>query len=127
MAATKSSRWFALRPGEYPPENSAHDIAGELIGLDHVNRTGVLRADCTDAQRRGDWGPAAAVHPAPLTACCATMARLRSCATSPSARTSTASFTAVKIRRKEQLPGIETGFSPVLVLEDDFSHSLRLK
>ena len=47
--------WFQLKPGEFPPEGSAHYVAGELIALDHVNRTGVLRVDRTDAQRRGDW------------------------------------------------------------------------
>lgn len=47
--------WFQLKPGEFPPEGSAHYIAGELIALDHVNRSGVLRPDRTDAQRRGDW------------------------------------------------------------------------
>lgn len=47
--------WFQLKSGEFPPEGSAHYIAGELIALDHVNRTGVLRPDRTDAQRRGDW------------------------------------------------------------------------
>jgi hypothetical protein len=47
--------WFQLTTGEFPPEGSAHYIAGELISVDHVNRTGVLRPDRTDAQRRGDW------------------------------------------------------------------------
>ena len=47
--------WYQLKPGEFPPEGSAHYIGGELIALDHVNRTGVLRPDRTDAQRRGDW------------------------------------------------------------------------
>ncbi len=47
--------WFRLKAGEFPPEGSAHYIAGELIEVDHVNRTGVLRPDRTDAQRRGDW------------------------------------------------------------------------
>ncbi|MDQ3625146.1 MAG: hypothetical protein M3463_22160, partial [Verrucomicrobiota bacterium] len=47
--------WFQLEPGEFPPEGSAHYIAGELIAFDHINRTGVLRPDRTDAQRRGDW------------------------------------------------------------------------
>jgi hypothetical protein len=46
---------FIVKPGEFPPEGSAHYIAGELIALDHVNRTGVLRPDRTDAQLRGDW------------------------------------------------------------------------
>ena len=47
--------WFQLQAGEFPPEGSAHYIAGELIALDHINRTGILRPDRTDAQRRGDW------------------------------------------------------------------------
>lgn len=47
--------WFQLKPGEFPPEGSAHYLAGELIALDHINRTGVLRPDRTNAQRRGDW------------------------------------------------------------------------
>src|SRR5215217_1516746 len=46
---------FKLAPGEFPPEGTSHAIAGELIALDHVNRTGTLRPDRTDAQRRGDW------------------------------------------------------------------------
>src|SRR5579871_6437883 len=54
-SAHQNLPWFQLRPAEFPPEGSAHYIAGELIGLDHVNRTGVLRLDRTDAQRRGDW------------------------------------------------------------------------
>jgi hypothetical protein len=47
--------WFQLQPGKFPPEGSAHYIAGELIALDHVNRTGVLRQDRTNSVRRGDW------------------------------------------------------------------------
>jgi hypothetical protein len=31
--------WFQLKPGEFPPDGSAHSIAGELIALDHINRT----------------------------------------------------------------------------------------
>ena len=46
---------FQLKPGEFPPPGTSHAIAGELIALDHVNRTGTLRPDRTDAQRRGDW------------------------------------------------------------------------
>ena len=47
--------WYQLKPGEFPPEGSAHYIAGELIALDHINRTGALRIDRTDAIRRSDW------------------------------------------------------------------------
>jgi hypothetical protein len=46
---------FIPTPGVFPPEGSARYIAGELIAIDHVNRTGVLRPDRTDAQLRGDW------------------------------------------------------------------------
>ncbi|NBV20421.1 MAG: hypothetical protein EBS05_00245 [Proteobacteria bacterium] len=54
-SSTAADAPFQLRPGEFPPEGSAHYVAGELIAFDHVNRTGVLRPDRTDAQRRGDW------------------------------------------------------------------------
>jgi len=47
--------WFQLKPAEFPPENSAHAISGELIALDHVNRSGALRQDRTDAIRRSEW------------------------------------------------------------------------
>ncbi|MDR3403707.1 MAG: hypothetical protein P4L99_14510 [Chthoniobacter sp.] len=47
--------WFQLKPGEFPPEGSAHQIAGELIAFDHINRTGVLRQDRTDAISRSHW------------------------------------------------------------------------
>ena len=46
---------FRLTPGTFPPAGSAHRISGELIALDHVNRTGVLRQDRTAATRRRDW------------------------------------------------------------------------
>jgi len=55
LCAADGEKPFALKPGEFPPEGSAHYIGGELIALDHVNRTGMLRIDRTDAQRRGDW------------------------------------------------------------------------
>ncbi|MCE9562041.1 MAG: hypothetical protein K8U57_08295 [Planctomycetes bacterium] len=47
--------WFQLKAGKFPPEGSAHAVSGELIALDHVNRTGLLRPDRDDTQRRGDW------------------------------------------------------------------------
>ena len=47
--------WFQLKPGEFPPEGAAHEIAGELIALDHINRTGALRLDRTDAIPRSRW------------------------------------------------------------------------
>lgn len=47
--------WYQLEPGVFPPADAAHEINGELIELDHVNRTGKIRPDRTDAQRRGEW------------------------------------------------------------------------
>ncbi len=47
--------WFQLVEGEFPPPGSAHAFGGELIAVDAVNRTGTLRVDRTDAQRRSHW------------------------------------------------------------------------
>ena len=47
--------WFQLQDGEFPPEDAAHYFAGELIGIDPINRMGVLRPDRTDKQSRSHW------------------------------------------------------------------------
>lgn len=47
--------WFKLVPNQFPPPGSAHEIGGELIGIDRVNRTGTLRFERTDYQQRGNW------------------------------------------------------------------------
>jgi hypothetical protein len=47
--------WFKLQPSEFPPAGSAHAIAGELIAVDHVNRSGAIRWDRTDAQRTDEY------------------------------------------------------------------------
>ncbi len=47
--------WYQVQPGVFPPEGSGHAVSGELISLDHLNRTGMLRPDRDDTQRRGDW------------------------------------------------------------------------
>lgn len=44
--------WFQLVDGEFPPPDSAHYIGGELVSVNHVERTFVLRADRTDKQNR---------------------------------------------------------------------------
>ena len=44
--------WYELKAGEFPPAGSAHYIGGELIQVDHVNRTAVLRPDRTNDQSR---------------------------------------------------------------------------
>ncbi|MEX0742371.1 MAG: hypothetical protein WD079_06195, partial [Phycisphaeraceae bacterium] len=41
--------------GQFPPEGSAIYLAGELIQMDHVNRTGQLRPDRRDDQRTDDY------------------------------------------------------------------------
>lgn len=46
---------YQLTPGEFPAENSATYIGGELIALDRVNRTGSFRVARTDAQSRAHW------------------------------------------------------------------------
>ena len=48
----KSLPWFQLVDGEFPPENSAHYVSGELVGFDHLERTVTLRVDRNDAQGR---------------------------------------------------------------------------
>lgn len=47
--------WYQVEPGVFPPEGSGHAVSGELIEMDHVNRTGLIRPDRDDTQRRGDW------------------------------------------------------------------------
>src|SRR4051812_9548783 len=46
---------FRLKPGEFPPPGSAKAVSGELIALAHVTRTGLIRPDRDDTQRRGEW------------------------------------------------------------------------
>jgi len=46
---------YEIKPGEFPPEGSSHYLAGELVGLDHINRTGTLRPDRRTDQRTDDY------------------------------------------------------------------------
>jgi hypothetical protein len=57
-AANDQRPWFQLKAGEFPPNDAAHYIGGELIGLDHINRTASIRLDRTDAIRRAEWDQA---------------------------------------------------------------------
>jgi hypothetical protein len=43
------------QPGQFPPERSSRYFAGELIFMDHVNRTGQLRPDRRNDQRTDDY------------------------------------------------------------------------
>lgn len=51
----KPLEWFQLVDGEFPPEGSAHAISGELILVQHPQRTFRLRVDRDDSQDRGVW------------------------------------------------------------------------
>ena len=121
--------WFVPRPGEFPPAGSAHHIAGELVAVDHVNRTGVLRPDRTDAQKRGDWDrplpfvllPYAAVryHGA--------FADLRDVpiGTHLHGQFYVGDPPPADPKAKAR-PAVEAAFTRVLLLEDDFSRAARL-
>ncbi len=54
-AADKSLPWFTLVDGQFPPENSAHAISGELIQVDHLERRFHLRVDRNDSQQAGHF------------------------------------------------------------------------
>jgi len=47
--------WYQVKLGEFPPEGSAHRISGEIIEVDHVRRTAILRPDRNDSQRTDDY------------------------------------------------------------------------
>lgn len=51
----ESLPWFQLVEGEFPPKGSAHYYSGELIKVDHLKRSFVLRADRTDKQNRSHF------------------------------------------------------------------------
>ncbi len=52
-SSDKSLKWYQLVDGEFPPENSAHAISGELIQVDHLERRFQLRVDRNDSQQAG--------------------------------------------------------------------------
>jgi hypothetical protein len=51
----KPLEWFQLVDGEFPPEGSGHAMAGELIFVEHPQRTFRIRVDRDDSQDRGKW------------------------------------------------------------------------
>ena len=55
--------WYQLVPGEFPPENSAHYISGELIQVDHLERLITIRGDRNDQRGNGDYPIEAAMLP----------------------------------------------------------------
>ncbi len=118
--------WFQLKQSEFPPAGSAHTISGELIALDHVNRTGTLRPDRDDTQRRGDWDiprpfvllpyGSLSYHGAP--------AELRDI---PIGTHLHGQFYAdpQKVAPKKGQPPVAATFTRVIRLEDDFSFHAR--
>jgi hypothetical protein len=110
------------KPGEFPPEGAAREISGELIGLDHVNRTGTLRPDRTDAQRTDDYDIAApfALLPYARTMFHGAYAELRDV---PLGTHLHGLFFVSELPAKNRKPV----FDRVLRFEDDFSRFTRLK
>ncbi|MCM8527329.1 MAG: hypothetical protein NE327_12485 [Lentisphaeraceae bacterium] len=53
--SNEKAPWYKLKKGEFPPEDAAHYLAGELIDVDHVNGVAQIRLDRTDAQRTDDY------------------------------------------------------------------------
>ena len=51
----KSLPWYQPVKGQFPPEGSAHYIAGELIQVDHAERELHIRVDRNDSQPRAVW------------------------------------------------------------------------
>lgn len=112
----------APKPGEFPAEGAAREISGELIGLDHVSRTGTLRPDRTDAQRTDDYDIAMpfALLPYAKTMLYGMYAELRDV---PIGTHLHGLFFTSEAPAKNKKPV----FDRVLRLEDDFSKFTRLK
>ena len=47
--------WYRLIEGQFPPEGSAHEVSGELMWLDRLERHFQIRVDRNDSQDRGVW------------------------------------------------------------------------
>lgn len=112
----------APKTGQFPPEGAAREISGELIGVDHVNRTGTLRPDRTDAQRTDDYDVAMpfALLPYAKTMFHGAYAELRDV---PIGTHLHGLFFVQQAPGKNQKPV----FDRVLRFEDDFSRFTRLK
>jgi hypothetical protein len=121
-AADPAPTWHQLKPGEFPPASSAHEMAGELIGMDHINRTGVLRQDRTDAIRRSEWDQAAPFTLLPFGSITyrGAPAELRDI---PIGTHLHGQFYFDEKAGKDN----KGAFTQVLKFEDDFSHSVRLQ
>ena len=106
--------WYQLKLGEFPPAGSAHAISGELISVDHINRTGAIRMDRTGSQRTDEYDQALPFTLLPYASLSyhGTPAELRDIPLG----------THLHGQFYEEIRGDKKVFSQVLQLEDDFSH-----
>jgi hypothetical protein len=122
LAAVQDPTWTQAKPGEFPAAGTAREISGELIGVDHVNRTGTLRPDRNDSQRTDDYDVALpfSLLPYAKTMFHGAYAELRDV---PIGTHLHGLFLVQDAPGKNQKPV----FNRALQLEDDFSRFTRLK
>lgn len=126
-----SKPWFQLLEGQFPPAGSAHAFAGELYHQDHIERTFIVRADRTDAQNRSHFDLPVAAEMLPYGAIWyhGAPAALRDIPIGTHLHglyyryDETKEFQPLEIFNNRR--SIEAEFTRCLLLEDDFSHSLR--
>lgn len=106
--------WYQVKPGEFPPAGSAHAISGELIRVDHINRSGAIRVDRNGSQRTDDYDQA-------LTFTLLPYASL-SYHGAPAELQDIPLGTHLHGQFYEETQGDKRVFSHVLRFEDDFSH-----
>lgn len=122
LVADDPPAWTRAVPGEFPAAGTAREISGELIGLDHVSRTGTLRVDRNDSQRTDDYDAAMpfTLLPYAKTLFHGSYAELRDV---PIGTHLHGQFFVSDAPGKNQKPV----FNRALQLEDDFSRFARLK
>ena len=121
-AADDPPTWTQAKPGEFPASGTARAISGELIGVEHVTRSGTLRVDRNDSQRTDDYDAALpfTLLPYAKTMLHGSYAELRDV---PIGTHLHGLFYVQDAPAKNQKPV----FNRVLQLEDDFSAFTRLK
>lgn len=134
LSAWSANEPSKFQPWAFPPENTGYYIAGELIAQNHIQATGTLRVDRTDAQRRGDWDlpldfamlPYGSIsyHGAP--------ADMRHIPIGTHLHGlfyegGQKSVDAAKLEPKVRRSSLDSKYNRVLKFEDDFSRDTRLK
>lgn len=114
--------WTQAKPGEFPAAGAAREISGELIGVEHVTRSGTLRVDRNDSQRTDDYDAALpfTLLPYAKTMVHGAHGEIRDV---PIGTHLHGQFFVQDAPAKNQKPV----FNRVLQLEDDFSYFTRLK